>query len=290
MTARWSEMSFGLELELGDVDRTRGIPPELGSWDMSERDIVNRLPPYRGVCADPLGENPPVGGEVNVAPSRRVNELAHRAIRICHHLALDEEGTFPTISCMAHTHLHVHVPGLVDDMPALRRITEMIRRTREMVDKAHGYRPELVEGADPKVRRYLKLDGNLPTPDWRLDGMSQAESFDEFIWWHLCSRDGQRRGRPFRHAVNTYSLRHMETIEFRFFRGTLEPRSLNACFEWVRWWMLSSQGIYPEIDIEYAISQLPPMTYDETTAQGWLTTRHPESRGRKNRRLLNATQ
>jgi len=66
------KFTYGMEIEWGDVPRSMTIPEELGSWEYSERDIINLREPYKNVCADPLGESPPFGGEINTKPSKNL--------------------------------------------------------------------------------------------------------------------------------------------------------------------------------------------------------------------------
>ena len=69
-----NSFTYGMEIEWGDVPRSFLIPENLGSWEYSERDIINLRDPYKNVCADPLGETPPVGGEINTKPTKTWQE------------------------------------------------------------------------------------------------------------------------------------------------------------------------------------------------------------------------
>src|ERR1051326_7096736 len=106
--------SYGLELELSNVSRQLQIPKHLGSWETSEADCVNTLPPYRGVAADPLGINPPVGGEINTMPTIGWGGQVEKTIELLKYLK--EKGQQPDIGPTAHGHIHVHIPGLTEDI------------------------------------------------------------------------------------------------------------------------------------------------------------------------------
>lgn len=67
--------TYGYEIEWGDVDKSVKIPDEWGKWEWCECDIVNTCGEYRGIAVDPLGINPPVGGEINVKPTNTTEEL-----------------------------------------------------------------------------------------------------------------------------------------------------------------------------------------------------------------------
>ena len=120
-----STFTYGYEIEWGDVDRRISIPDELGSWEFAETDIVNIHEPYRLVACDPLGVEPPFGGEINTKPTRTWEEQVDRIMQL-HQLFVDA-GNQPSASCVNHGHLHVFVPGLKDDIDSLKLLTAYIK-------------------------------------------------------------------------------------------------------------------------------------------------------------------
>ena len=70
--------TWGMEIEWGDVDRRLEIPAHLGSWEYAETDIINLKEPYKNVCCDPLGLEPPFGGEINTKPTKTWQEQVDR--------------------------------------------------------------------------------------------------------------------------------------------------------------------------------------------------------------------
>src|SRR5688572_25453758 len=128
------KFTWGYEIEWGDVDRKVVIPEELGAWEFAETDILNIDPssPYYRKAVDPLGLEPPVGGEINVKPTRTRLELVERVD------VLKRLFPNPTASCVNHGHVHVFVPGLRDDVDALKRLTRYIKANQELATE-HCY-------------------------------------------------------------------------------------------------------------------------------------------------------
>src|SRR5262245_49704664 len=123
ISSKWHRFTWGCELELGDVRKDLVVPPNLGSWEYAETDIVNQRPPYRFVAADPLGKDPPVGGEINLTPTKVAQAQVEKIVRLL--TFFRQAGQEPTVSpCVMEFHIHVHVPGLRDDIAALKRLTK----------------------------------------------------------------------------------------------------------------------------------------------------------------------
>jgi hypothetical protein len=287
--ARWT---WGCELELGDVARNIAIPKRLGSWEYAETDIVNRRPPYKNVAADPLGEEPPVGGEINVAPTTTIDEqLQHikSLIRL-----FGEHGCEPTVSqCVMEFHVHVHIPGLTEDIGALKRITKYIAiNQKTVVDKCVAYREHPLMRKTKTARTYLKWDMGRMMPYWMADNIiEKAGSFEDFIRIQCCGKDGVSMGRPFRYTVNTYCLKHIKTIEFRCFRASLDLDLLCNCFCFVRDFMASALGTQKTAAsiIEENNYKFPPFVYDHEQYLGWEQTKWGKERGKKRRQYIPVT-
>ena len=221
-----SEISYGYELELGDIKRHRELPKEFGTWEYAECDIVNIHPPYANVACDPQGTLPPVGGEINILPSRTCEALAERIVSTIEWFR--EQGDQPSASVVNHGHVHIRVPGLRDDIKALKKLTQYIGINQDQtVEDCYGYveHPDMSECKTAKT--YLKWDGGRKMPSWMIGNIiDQAKDFDDFIRIQCCGKDGVSRGRPFRYAINTYCLKHTDTIEFRCFRASLDPQEI----------------------------------------------------------------
>lgn len=276
--------TYGFELEMGDVPRDTPIPPELGAWEQSERDIVNLRPPFQYIAADPLGLRPPMGGEINVYPARTPVELATRIADI---IALFEPA--PTFCCTTHSHVHIRVPGLRDDPEALVRLTRYIQRWQHVVVAQCGRYWDHPDISRCGAKSYMRYDGGRTMPDWMCDNIiAGTRSFDDFIRIQCCGRDGKSRGRPLRFAINTYCMKHIDTVEFRMFRSTGNLLELIDCIAFVQAFMddalNNTYGGVNEI-LASKLWRFPEMRFDALEWEGLQKTKHDEKRGQKKRVL-----
>ena len=282
-----NNFTYGMEIEWGDIPRYFVIPSNLGSWEYSERDIINIYPPYTNVCADPMGKNPPVGGEINTRPTKTWQEQVFRYFELKEYF--EKKGASPTISATAHTHIHCRVPGLRNDINALKKLTKYIKENQKLaISIAYGFfehnQMKHVKGS----KMYLKFDGGRPMPDYMSNNiLNLATDFTSFIKMHSAGKDGVSMGRPFRFAINMYSLKHIDTIEFRLFRGTLNKTEIESCFRFVEDFLDAALNDGPSVKELFLSNNytFPPMKWNLNQFIGWSNTKHPDSRGRKNRRL-----
>ena len=218
--------TYGMEIEWGDVPRSFSIPEQLGSWEYSERDIINLRDPYKYVCADPLGETPPFGGEINTKPTKTWQEQVEKYFEL--YKLFEDIGHAPTVGVTAHTHIHCRVPGLRDDIQALKKLTKYIKDNQaDAIEHVYGFFEHNQMKGAKGAKMYLKFDGGRPMPDYMSDNIiNLAKDFDHFIKLHAAGKDGVSMGRPFRFAINMYALKHIDTVEFRLFRGTLDRKSV----------------------------------------------------------------
>lgn len=277
------KFTYGMEIEWGDVPRSFSIPENLGSWEFSERDIINLRDPYKYVCADPLGETPPFGGEINTKPTKTWEEQVDRYFEL--QQLFEKEGHPPTVGATAHTHIHCRVPNLRGDIDSLKRLTKYIKENQaDAIDRVYGfYEHNQMKGAKG-AKMYLKFDGGRPMPDYMSDNIiNKATDFDSFIKMHAAGKDGVSMGRPFRFAINMYALKHIDTIEFRLFRGTLDRTELESCFRFVRDFLDAALNDGPTVNelIDQNKYKFPPMIWDLNQFIGWNNTKHPEDRGEK---------
>jgi len=277
------DFTYGMEIEWGDIPRSFSIPDNLGTWEYSERDIINLRDPYKYVCADPLGENPPFGGEINTKPTRTWLEQVNRYFELKE--LFEKEGHPPTVGVTAHTHIHCRVPGLKDDIDALKRLTKYIKENQaDAIEYVYGfYETNQMKGAKG-AKMYLKFDGGRPMPDYMSDNIiNKATDFASFIKMHAAGKDGVSMGRPFRFAINMYALKHIDTVEFRLFRGTLDRKELVACFRFVQDFLDAALNNGPSVVDLIAKNkyEFPPMQWDLNQFIGWEKTKHPEDRGEK---------
>jgi hypothetical protein len=286
--------TYGFEMEMGDVPRYAIIPEHLGEWEYSECDIVNTRGIHRGVCADPAGKSPPFGGEVNTKPTLGWQKQVDRILEIKDYFTMI--GYEPTSPFTTHNHCHVHVPGLMEDPEALKRLAKYIKENqKDFVDLAYPFHEVMGMDQVPAARTYLKLDGGRLFPDWRLQNMiDHTTDFQSFIKLHYAGKDAVSLGRPIRTAINTYCMKHVKTIEFRCFRGSFERKHLESCFFAIELFMAAAlnngpswRGIYNTWRDQL---EFPPMQFDLELAKGWIATKHKaEDTSGKNRKFYEAS-
>tara|TARA_R110000824_G_scaffold110918_4_gene259131 strand:- start:6433 stop:7305 length:873 start_codon:yes stop_codon:yes gene_type:complete len=277
------DFTYGMEIEWGDVPRTIAIPNYFGQWEYSERDIINLVEPYKNVCADPLGIEPKFGGEINTTPTRTWHEQVVRYFQLEDYFK--KLSYQPTVSATCHTHIHCRVPFLKDDIKSLKKLIGYIKENQHTaIQCAYGFHEleemSLVKGA----KRYLKWDGGRPMPDYMCNNiMELSHDFDSFIKLHAAGKDGVSMGRPFRYAINTYCLKHLDTIEFRLFRGTLVQSQLESCFRFVHDFInaaLNDGDSVADLILKNNYN-FPPMIWSRSQLEGWKQTKYDDKRGKK---------
>lgn len=282
------DFQFGMEIEWGDVPRSFEIPSHLGSWEYSETDIINLNPPYKNICSDPLGIEPPVGGEINTKPTKTWQEQVDRYFEL--EKLFSDNGTPPTVCVTSHTHIHCFVPGLKEDIDGLKRFISYVKENQHVaIDRVYRFvdNPELKKAKNAKM--YLKFDGGRPMPNYMCDNIiNTAKDFDHFIKLHAAGKDGVSMGRPFRYAINTYSMKHIGTIEFRLFRSTLKREEIESCFRFVSDFIDAALNNGPPIDEIVASNNytFPEMRWDLDQFNGWNDTKYDKSRGKKDRKFV----
>lgn len=282
------KFTYGMEIEWGDIPRSFEIPVNLGAWEYSERDIINLREPHKNVCADPLGIDPPFGGEINTKPTKTWAEQVDRYFEL--RKLFTDAGHSPTVGVTAHTHIHCRVPGLRDDIDALKRLTAYIKKNQaDTIDRVYGFfEHNQMKGAKGS-KMYLKFDGGRAMPDYMSDNiLNLATDFDSFIKMHAAGKDGVSMGRPFRYAINMYALKHIDTIEFRLFRGTLDREELESCFRFVQDFLYAALNDGPDVNELISANgyKFPPMQWDLAQFIGWNNTKHDDSRGKKVRTFV----
>lgn len=286
-----STFTYGYEIEWGDIRRDLDIPEHLGSWEYSETDIINLQPPYQYVASDPLGIDPPVGGEVNTKPTKTWEDQVARIGEIKQFFV--DNGCPPTVCCTTHGHLHVHVPGLTEDIDALKRLIKYIKENQQQtVEHCLPYYDDQYMKGLKGAKMYMKYDGGRLMPDYMSDNIiNMAKDFDHFIKLHAAGKDGVSMGRPFRYAINTYCLKHTNTIEFRCFRATTDLNKIRDQFRFVEMFIDAALNDGPSVFeiISENDFDFPEYYFDRDEYVGLLKTRYDKSRGKKKRSFHEAT-
>lgn len=196
-------VSYGYEIEWGDIDRSIPIPEEYGSWEGpmldngcfagAECDVINR----DGTLSDPLCETTRLGGEINVAPSTTIDGLLTNISKIKELF----EDPFP--GCVNHGHVHVYCPDI--DLEKLKTYAKLYEK--ELVDVAYDYERVYDLDVDQDTKEYLLYDGG------------RLNSFDGRKTLH---HDTLKESTSSRAAINLANLNKGKTIEFRCFRSSVD--------------------------------------------------------------------
>jgi len=282
-----SNFTYGYEIEWGDIPRTLSLPDNLGSWEYTETDVLNLQGGYALRAADPLGIDPPMGGEINTRPTATWQEQVDRIMSI--HNLFVAAGHSPSSSLASHGHLHVHVPGLRDDIEALKRLVAYIRDNQALtVEKCGGYYDDPdMKGAAKGAKSYLKYDGGRQMPGYMIDNiLTLARDFDHFIKLHAAGKDGVSMGRPFRYAINTYCLKHTGTVEFRCFRATVKREEIADHFRFVEAFMDAALNGGPAVEeiLQEGNFNFAPYCWNKEHWDSFMATRWDKSRGKKKSR------
>jgi len=274
-----NNFTYGYEIEWGDIDRNLAIPENLGAWEYCETDIVNLREPYRGLGSDPKGVNPPVGGEINTKPTATWEAQVDRIIELRDMFI--SHGTEPTASCVNHGHLHIHVPGLTDDIDALKRLSNYVKNNQHRtIEACYQFNVDYRMKGTKKAKAYLAYDGGRILPEWLADNLSTVPvDFEDWLRVHCCGKDAVSRSRPFRYGIHTYALKNSNTIEFRCFRSTTDRRELEDCFKFATAWIDAALNDGPPVEEILASYdfKFPPFNYDHEMYISWEKTKYEQT-------------
>jgi hypothetical protein len=203
-----------------------------------------------------------------------------------------EYGNQPSTSCVNHGHIHVFVPGLKNDVAALKRLIAYIKANQhDTIDACYGFYETKDMKSCENAKMYLKYDGGRPMPEYMCDNIiNLATDFDHFIKLHAAGKDGVSMGRPFRYAINTYCMKHTGTIEFRCFRSTTRRNELESQFRFVEKFIDAALNDGPSVKEILAEDpfRFPPFIWNVNEYLGWVQTKYPKERGEKKREFHDA--
>lgn len=229
------DWTYGAEHEWGDWAYNAPLPAGFGR-DLQDHTCMSS----NGIANDPSGKSYAFGGEINTPPTHAKEEQSLYAVSLAAWFR-HRGSPAPTINHRSNLHLHIRVPGLKDDLDALKRVQAYIhanmRRALAVIQPMP--RPadplnysEAHEGAVRRWRRRRVSHQTLLTPE-RLARQLAAPTIDEFFKAEV----PQSKGRPQWHlqprlCVNLRQILETDTIEFRHFAGTLDENVLYRCLSW----------------------------------------------------------
>ena len=266
-------LSWGTELELGDIGRSEIIPHTLGVWEYFESDIVNQRKPYWGIAVDPKGVNPNIGGEINTFPSKTWEEQINIISKI--EQFFRDKGYEPTTSCVSNTHIHVRIKDICKNVDLLKRfILAILVNQKQFVESVYHF--ELDPRMSEYAIQYLRDDSGLLNDATQLKRMLCAKSIDE-IFSLIRGDVSTIREKSKRCAINLKPLLFMETVEFRCFRSTLNKEELSSCFKICQRFIetcvdnVKFDCLFQEHDYVF-----PRLNYDHELFESWVATKyHP---------------
>jgi hypothetical protein len=227
------EATYGAEYELGDVDRLVTLPGG-ANWNFKDHSIANST----GVANDEKAKLYTLGGEINTDPTDSIEGQ----LDIWNSLVKSLERIH--INHRTNLHLHIQVPGLREDLTALKRLMQYVlghqNRVYELVEpldipERHQFQTEAsYKGAIQRYKRRLVSHQNKLKPK-QIAACMGAETPEEFINGHAPK---DKTGKPLwalaiRGGINLSQLRETNTIEFRHFTPSLDSSEIECCFSWI---------------------------------------------------------
>jgi hypothetical protein len=232
MSLNLKQMSYGAEHEFADASLYTSLPA--GWYRDPEHTIVNS----NGIAADPKGELWKFGCELNPTPTLDAGG------QVQHLQWIRKKFPEAKVNYRSNLHIHIRVPGLIDDLQSLKRVQAYIHEHFPRVidvlvplprpESADYPAPGEFEGALRRWRRRRVSHRTLLTPA-RLARQLTARTVGEFFALEPpSSRDGTKvlwHAQP-RLAVSLRQLKQTDTVEFRHFPGTLSEKEMLAATVW----------------------------------------------------------
>jgi hypothetical protein len=227
------EATFGAEYELGDVDRLIQLPSG-AHWNFKDHSIANST----GIANDEKAKLYTLGGEINSDPTDTIEEQ----LAIWKGIVKSQERIH--INHRTNLHLHIHVPGLRDDLGLLKKLMVYVQQNQDDVyrlvepltkPQASEFGTEAsYQGALQRYKRRSVSHQNKLKPK-QVEACLSAETPEEFINGHAPKgKDGTPQwALAVRGGINISQLRETNTIEFRHFTPCLDTEQLQSCFEWI---------------------------------------------------------
>jgi hypothetical protein len=236
----------GAEHEWGDIDSRKGLPEGFG-WDRRDFTIVNS----NGIAVDPKHISYPFGGEINSRPTSTVNE------QLVDFYALLKRFPEATVNHRSNLHVHWRVPGLKEDLQALKKVQRYIHRAMPVLlpmiepipkpTRACYSSEEEFQGAMRRYKRRKVSHHRLLTNRF-LEAQLAATTVKDFFEAEVPRLKNGKPGWAIspRLCVNLRQLNETDTVEFRHFPGTLDPHEFELCLNWCQWFLVAALGTEPE--------------------------------------------
>ena len=246
------EATFGAEYELGDVNRLLELPAG-ANWNFKDHSIANST----GIANDEKAKLYTIGGEINSDPTSTIEGQ----LRIWE--SIRDSQSQIHINHRTNLHLHIHVPGLREDLDRLKGLMQYVQEQQDRVyqlieplyppEKENYKTAASFKGAMDRYKRRLVSHQNKLRPA-QVKTCMEATTAEEFINGHAPKNN---KGEPLwalaiRGGINISQLRETNTIEFRHFTPTIDTEELECCFSWIHEFMNAALVTGESVDSIYS--------------------------------------
>lgn len=276
------QLTWGCELEFGDIPRWVDIPSHLGSWEYFETDIVNQKEPYWGIAADPLGKDPPFGGEINTVPTKTWQEQVKKIYELIQYFT--NLGYPPTVSCVQQFHIHV---GLQEYNTNFIRnlVSYCARNQKDFIEITSQFKYD--ERMTDLAIDFLRDDGGrVASISMYQEMLKYSNDPIECLLQDGTEYDGIHMKR---FGINLRSILYNKTLEFRSFRASTDIKTIANCFvvcdRFINAVMSNSKNTFRE-HFEANKIELPLFEYDHELFTSWQKTKKPKREIQKSRTFI----
>lgn len=284
------KLSFGVELELADVDCAKNIPSELGSWECGDLKNANGYYIGKETCiyntdgsiVDPNKITCVKGGEVHVVPSYSIDTLMSRITDIF--------KIFPEAKMFLPGKMHVHV-GIPDW--TINEIKNLYLYTEDNdLELMHAMCPEswvkeMMEDtnlSEDLRKHYLSSRATITNPKCFKDILDFDTKKELTYWWGakamfsfprpIIMYEGKQISSRQRIRVQSIHIQHLiihNTVEFRNFASTMNLEEIRQCLlvaeRYIREGLKGKEGIPIKDWIKNY--HLPKWSYTASVIQSW---------------------
>ena len=285
-------LAGNLLYEFGDIWRT--VLPDGLTWNNKDYSIVSST----GIANDPKGLVYSRGAEINSQPTNTVEQQLEFFEKL---LQLHPESK---VNHRTNLHLHVCVPGLAEDLDALKKLLSYANTNQQAIYEVIEPIPvpartdyDSAEAYKGAVKRYnrRKVSHQYKVAEARVQEALAATTPKEFFDAHSkLQANGKRAyGLTTRAGINLLQLQETNTVEFRHFTNTLSIEELECCFQWVRSFIPAALGYAPISQLLSASSgkfpKFQPYDHNMEIGYGYTNFQH-NSRKVVTERLQNLRQ
>lgn len=273
----FNDLTYGAEHEWADWPLKTQLPKGYGR-DLKDITIVNS----NGIANDPKGKYYGFGGEINTPPTKSINNQVACLTKLKRLLPT------ATINYRSNLHLHIRIPGLIDDLQCLKQIQWYIHEHMPKCLKHIQPIPKPQRGVEEQVFEYegrlrrwkrMRVSHQTLLTRSRLERQLSATNLQEFF---NLEPPQSKSGKPLWHCqprvcVNLRQLLETETIEFRHFAGTMDEKELKYCLNWCKDFLMAAIYNHP-IELllfKYEKEKFPTFCpYDHRLEIGYRATVH----------------